>query len=281
MRSTRLMAPLAVVLAASAMTFTTGAASAPPAPPANNCTVAQSQRVGAWACTDLALSKAQMEKNIKASAAHPPTQSAQNLTLKPTNQVYTPSAAPAALAGDGVVGWCSQAGCWYLQHYDGSNDYHASLFDSTGFYGYGTHTIGSMTIHVVDYLPNSTQVKMVTLHSTAGAATSYAVVWSSMMQVVTSASGIFCGTSLQSANTPKSAGVAFHFDGAYLNQCGYTTQATQHTFYWRDYNYPGRWYEYNKSARLNHELGYQSHYLGDWDTPSAPTNNAGSGWQNL
>jgi hypothetical protein len=64
---------------------------------------------------------------------------------------------------------------------------------------------------------------------------------------------------------------------AYLQQCNYSTQATKHTFYWRDYNNPGRWYHYSTLAKFTHELGYQSHYLGDWDTPQAPTDNAGWG----
>ncbi|HET7398257.1 MAG TPA: hypothetical protein VFJ94_07020 [Intrasporangium sp.] len=227
-----------------------------------------------------------MTRYIAVQRAHPSTTPTDSTVITPTT---TGTVQPAVTnvvelaSGDGKTGWCSALGCWYLYRGDSTTTtYHAAEYDGTGYYGYGSTTIGSVSFHIYDYLPNSTQVKLVNQHKTSSAATPYDVWWASNMLVnSTYPSGSNCGSANQSASLAKSAGLTFSYDGAYLGQCFNSTQATKHTAYWRDYNYPGRWYHDAKLAKFTHESGYQSHYLGDWDTPQAPTDNAGAGWQNV
>lgn len=287
MRSRRLLLTAFAAVAIGIIPMVTATTTvAAPTKPSDPCSVVSTERVGAWVCVDPVVTAATSRKHDAAVRANPPTTSVSTVTTTKVAPGTVQQAVPNAVAassGDGVTGWCSTVGCWYLYRGDTTTTtYHAAAYEATGYYGYGTTTIGSITFYNYDYLPNSTQVKMTNQHATADAARPYNVWWASNLLVnATYPSGSACGTAVQSASVPKNAGTTASYDGAYLTQCIYSTQATQHTFYWRDNNYPGRWYHYQKLAKFTHQLGYQSHYLGDWDTPQAPNNNAGWGWQNV
>ncbi|HET7397932.1 MAG TPA: hypothetical protein VFJ94_05360 [Intrasporangium sp.] len=259
-----------------------------------------SQRHGGWFCVDIAKSRELGARHAadRAKGTFPDVSSPH---VEMTKGAYSGSALPATVAatttasttagGDGINGWCNATGCWYFWNTD-SPLYIHSEFDAVGSYGScdinGCVGIGTQQIHIglftiVDYLTGgSTFVKVQNQHSTKDAATKGNIWYDSNLLVnSTYPSGTKCGTSAQSAALDKAAGTTMSWDGLVLNQCAYQTQATFHEVFWRDYNYPGRWYYFAKSAKFTHEIGYQSHYQGDWDTPSGPLTPAGGGWQNI
>lgn len=305
------MAALVVPLAALAVMFTTGAASGSGGTDANGqpsqvdptaqCGLPLSQRHGGWVCIDQAASRKMMEASMKrhGQPVRLPDTSTRTTTVStsgstttsvtidnsPAAKAYVASAPAVAesTTGDGVAGWCNSIGCWYLWN---ENPFRHSEFDGFGPYGYGSTTLGTMTTYVLDTLLSSTSLKIENQSKWASRG-SNSNSWYDVLYFVNSTYpyGKICGSSQQSAGVNKAANSTFSWAPIYFDarNCGISTQAVFHRITWRDPSsaYPGRWYFFSKSAKYTFELGYQLHFIGSVDTPSAPLGGDGAGWQNV
>ncbi|MDN5797758.1 MAG: hypothetical protein L0H79_18700 [Intrasporangium sp.] len=127
-----------------------------------------------------------MERFVAAQGPDPSKVSSEMTVISPTPAASQPAVPQVveASSGDGKTGWCSTLGCWYLYRGDKTTTtYHAAAYDGTGYYGYDSTTIGSVSFHIYDYLPNSTLVKMTNQHKVSDAASPYNKWWASNLLV--------------------------------------------------------------------------------------------------
>lgn len=275
------LAALVVPLAATAVLFTTAAASpaATPAAPQDYCTAQAKAHAhsGGWVCIDPGKSRARMQERMK--GPHPKDVPSSSSFTK---TAYTPptSTAPADIdavpiayaAGDGQYGWCSASGCWYLWR---ETPYAHSEFDALGSYWYGSTPLGNIDLYIVDWLPNNSNVKVNNQEKISPRGQRWNSWWDTLQLVTpTYPAGKSCGSSISQPGGPSAPGGKWLWNGKYLATCIYSTQTVEHIIKWQDWSFPGTWGFVAKSAKFTHEAGYAPHFQGDWDTPYGPSSPA-------